>query len=423
LKKVPQKEPVGRNYYCIMLEGLFNLLGVDIIGMSTIVPLFLADFGAPLFLVGTLPTAQGIIGAITPLVAGGFIARARSKRRLSLTLNGFSRTAILIIPLSLLLGLSPGGIIALFFTVILLYQLCQSVTGISWNYLLGACVRPENRGKLLGTLFAFSGIISFLSGNIVRLLRENKNLELPERYAAIFALGGVLLGCSVLFFIPLKEPLNLSPSGRKNPGLRAYLLNLADCWKNRFFRRLIYTQACSTISTGINTFVYIIAQNYLRVSTEWISYMIIIQTLGVFFGGLLTGRISEHFGSKRTLIVVECVGLGIPALELLGLRFGYGELLMPAAAFLMGFSRSGLMAFQGHLLELAEQDRSIYFIVTKSILLLPFSFSGVLVGLFIEHVSLPPVLFFQIGIALAAVFCASRLKLFLYRKQETGAPR
>ncbi|MDR1024321.1 MAG: MFS transporter [Treponema sp.] len=417
MKTAGQKVPVGRNYYCIMLEGLFNLLGVDIIGMSTIVPLFLADFGASLSLIGTLPTAQGIIGAITPLAAGSFIARTRSKRRLSLTLNGLSRTAFLIIPLSLLLGLDSRRVIALFFTVILLYHLCQSITGISWNYLLGACVRPENRGKLLGTLFAFSGIISFLSGNIVRLLRESKTLGPSGRYAAIFALGGFLLGCSVLFFIPLKEQINAAAE-RKNPGLRAYLMNLAQCWKNIFFRRLIFTQAFSTMSTGINTFLYIIAQNYLRVSTEWISYMIIIQTVGVFFGGLLTGRISEYFGSKRTLIVVECTGLCIPALELAGLGFGYGQIVMPVAAFLIGFSRSGLMAFQGHLLELAEQERSIYYIVTKSILLLPFTFVSVLVGLFIERVSLPPVLFFQIAVAAAAIFCASRLKLFLYRKQN-----
>jgi MFS family permease len=147
--------------------------------------------------------------------------------------------------------------------------------------------------------------------------------------------------------------------------------------------------------------------------------MIIIQTLGVFFGGLLTGRISGHFGSKRTLVLVECVGLCVPGLELFGLNFGHGEILMIAAAFLIGFSRSGLMAFQGHLLELAGQDRSIYYIVAKSILLLPFSFSSVLVGLFIERVSLPPVLFFHIGMASAAVFCASRLKLFLYRTQKT----
>jgi MFS family permease len=413
LKKGLKKAGPGINYYCIMFEGLFNVLGTDIIGLTTIVPLFLHDFGASLTLVGALPTAHGITGAIAPLIAGGFVAGVRSKRALSLVLNGISRSAILIIPVALLLGFSNSRIVAIFFTVILLYHMCQSITGISWNYLLGACVRPENRGKLLGTLFAFSGIISFLSSNIVRLLRESKTLDMSSRYAAIFALGGCLVAASVLFFIPLKEQI---PEDHERPrlGLSAYFKNLASCCKNRFFRRMITTQACSNICVGINSFLYIIAQNYLKVPSAWISAMIIVQTVGVFFGGMLTGRISEHFGSKRTLVLVEAIGLGIPLLELAGLRFGHGEILMIIAVFLLGFMRSGFMAYQSHLLELAEKDRTIFYLVTKSMLLLPFTFASVGVGLFLEHFPLPPVLFLQMGMAVLTVFCASRLKLFLY---------
>jgi predicted MFS family arabinose efflux permease len=406
----------GLNYYCIMLEGLFNVLGVDIIGMTTIVPLFLSDYGASLALIGALPSAQGVIGAISPLIAGGFIARARSKRKLSLLFNGISRCAILVIPLSLLLHLPNAQVIAFFFIVMVLYHACQSITGISWNYLLGVCVGAENRGKLLGTLFAFSGVISFLSSNIVRLLRENQSLDMSTRYASIFALGGILIACSVLFFIPLKEPGGAEPAREKfSPG--AYLKNLAECCKDQFFRRLIITQAFATVSTAINTFVYIIAQNYLNVRTEWISYMIIIQTVGVFAGGLITGHISERFGSKRTLLLGESLGLSIPILELLALRFGHGEALLLCAAFLIGFIRSGNMAYQSHLLELAKQDTSIFYIVSKSMLLLPFTFASIVVGSIIERFSLPPVLVFQIGVALAAVFCASRLRLFVYHQK------
>jgi MFS family permease len=411
---------VGVNYYCIMFEGLFNVLGMDIIGLTTIVPLFLSDFGASLAVVGALPTAHGVIGAITPLLAGGFIAGVRSKRKLSLLLNGISRSAFLIIPLTLLLGFSNTQVVAIFFIVILLYHACQSITGISWNYLLGACVLPENRGKLLGTLFAFSGIISFLSSNIVRLLRESKTLGMSSRYAAIFALGGCLVAASVLFFIPLKETI-VADHERPKLGVKTYLQNLVQCCKNVFFRRLIMTQACSNICVGINSFLYIIAQNYLKVPTQWISYMIIMQTVGVFFGGLLTGRISERFGSKRTLMLVEFIGLGIPLLELAGLRFGHGEILMLIAVFFLGFMRSGFMAFQSHLLEIAEQKSSVFFIVTKSMLLLPFTFASVGVGLFLEHFSLPPVLFLQIGMAILTVFCASRLKLFLYPREKAAA--
>jgi MFS family permease len=402
-----------------MLEGLFNVLGSDIIGMTTIVPLFLADYGASLPLIGALPTAQGIIGAITPLLAGGFIARARSKRRLSLTFNGFSRSAILLIPLALLSPLEGGGgIVPLFFVTILLYHICQSITGISWNYLLGACVPPENRGKLLGVLFAFSGVLSFVSGNIVRLLRENPALDRGGRYASIFALGGFLTACSVLFFIPLREPVNNGTVERENLGLTVYLRNLFWCLKNKFFRRLVLTQAFSQCVTGINTFVYIIARNYLALESKWISYMIIVQTLGVFAGGLVSAQVSARFGSRRTLLLVESLGLAVPVLELCALGFGQGERLMLLVVFVIGFSRSGFMAYQGHLLELAEPDRSIFYIVAKSILLLPFTFAGVGVGLFIERFSPQPALFSQAGLSLAAVFCASRLKLFVYPRKE-----
>jgi predicted MFS family arabinose efflux permease len=235
------------------------------------------------------------------------------------------------------------------------------------------------------------------------------------RYSSIFALGGVMVAISVLFFIPLKEDIQ-GDEQKPRFNLLTYFRNLIECCKNMYFRRLIYTQVFSSISTAINTFVYIIAQNYVNVGTEWISYMIIIQTVGVFAGGLVTGRISEHFGSKRTLLLTEGLHISIPVLEIAALFWGHGQVLMFGTAFLIGFIRSGNMAYQSHLLELSEKEKSIFYIVTKSMLLLPFTFSSIAVGLFVEHVSLPPVLFFQIVVATAALFCAFRLKLFVYKR-------
>lgn len=418
LTKIRRMTAERVNYYCIMLEGLFNTLGADIMGMTTIVPLFLSDYGASLGLIGALPTAQGIISAVTPFITGGFIAAARSKRRLSLTVNGIARSMILLIPLSLLIGFSSSAVIAIFFGIMMVYYVCQSVTGISWNYLLGVCVQPEDRGRLMGTLFAFSGLISFLSSNIVRLLRESQRLTMAGRYASIFGLAGVLMAASVLFFIPLKEQQSDTPTETAR-SLRAYLAALTGCLRESPFRRLLTTQGLSTISTGINTFLYIFAQNFLHLATEQISLMIIIQTVGVVCGGFASGRISSRFGSKRTLIVVEGVALLIPLLELTALRFGHGAPLMYAAVFLVGFSRSGMMTFQSHLLEVAGKERSIYFIVTKSLVLLPLSFVSVLVGLYIEKYAIATVFIVQVVVALAALFSATRLKLFLY-KPKTG---
>jgi Na+/melibiose symporter-like transporter len=336
---------------------------------------------------------------------------------LSLTFNGIARTAILLIPLSLLFGLPNHWIITIFFIVILPFYVFSSVTGISWNYLLGTCVQPDSRGKLLGTLVACSGIVSFFSSNVVRLLRENEGLTQSGKYASIFGLGGVLMASSVLFFIPLKEQV-FTPTPKEDRNIKAYFSSLLLCVKNKFFRRMIAAQAFSSTSMAMNTFLYIYAQNYLKVDTKVISLMLIVQTLGTIAGGFVTGKISEHLGSKRTIFTVECLGLTIPIMELCALQFGGGPVLMIACVFLMGFSRSGQMAYQTYLLEVAGEGKSIFYLVSKSMILLPFSFVSVLVGLYFDGTyPISFVYILQICIAVVAIVLVTRMKLFTYKNK------
>ena len=414
------------NYYCVMMEGLFNSLGADIIGMATIVPLFLREYGASMTVIGALPTIHSLIIAFTPLAAGSFIATAKKKKRISLTFNGYARTSMLFIPLMLMLGINNELIIPVFFIIITLFYVCQSITGIAWNFLLGACVQPQQRGKLLGNLFAMSGILSFISGNIVRVLRENEALLPNQRYSAIFALGGVLMAMSVLFFIPLKEEAP-TEAKKEDRNLKTYIASLLKCFKNKLFRRMVFTQAFSQICMTVNTFVYVFADEHLGLATSWISYMIIIQAVGVIAGGLVTGRVSSRFGSKRTLMVAETVAIIIPLLQLTALIFKppgmpspIGPGFMLATTFLIGFNRSGLLAFQSHLLEVAGEDNSIYYIVARSTVLLPLSFMSIFVGMYFDNFPhfLQPVYIFQIVVAGMALLGASRLKLFIYPKEE-----
>jgi Na+/melibiose symporter-like transporter len=367
-----------------------------------------------------------VVAAVTPLVAGNFIATARVKKKISLGFNGTARTSMLLIPLMLMAGLPNNVVIAVFFCIITVFYICQSVTGIAWNYLLGTCVQPEQRGKLLGTLFAVSGLISFMSSNIVRVLRESETLLTNQRYSAIFGLGGFIMASSVLFFIPLKEAIPREPA-KNERNLKFYIASLLHCCKNKLFLRLIITQVFSQICTTINTFVFVFANERLELATQWISLMIIIQTVGVVWGGLVTGRISARFGSKRTLMLAEGIGIVIPLLQLTallakpaGAPSPLGPGFMLATTFLMGFNRSGFMAFQSHLLEIAGNENSVYYVVAKSVLLLPVSFVSMLVGRYFDRFPdfVQPVYIVQILAAATALFFASRLRLFLYPKDR-----
>lgn len=418
LWKKPGQEVL--NGYCIMLEGLFNTLGHDLIGMNTIVPLFLAHLGASMEAIGSLSTLQSVFGAIMPLLCGGFVAAAASKKRMSMAINGVARTAFLLIPLGIVLGLSPMAELALFFGVMILSGMGQPVTGITWNYLLGDCVPPERRGKLLGTLYALSGVITFVSSALIKAIRSSPALSEDSQYAAIFALGGALMACSVLCYIPLRErTVGGAPREQRNP--RRYIHQLISCYRNGLFRGALVANVFSSMALSVNAFFFVFAQNTLMLSTDQVSNLIVIQTLGLMIGGVVTGRISERLGIKRMLQTIEGLGILVPVMGLAAMGAGAPFVFAALAVFIIGFTKSGLIGYQAYILEIIPTEESVYHIVARSLTLLPFSFTGIAVGGLIARFSNTPAFILQIALGALAFAAASRLKLTVYKKKNAAA--
>lgn len=412
-----KRDQARLNGTCIMLEGLFNTLGSDILGMTTIVPLFLASLGASMETIGAMTTMQSIFSAVTPLCLGGMVAAAKSKRNLSLWVNGLSRSSILLIPLGVLLGLSPAAELSLFFCVIAFYSICQPVTGLTWNYLLGDCVPASRRGKLLGTLYALSGVIAFASSAIIKGIRASSLAE-GYQYACIFALGGLLMACSVLFYLPLKEKSH-GGSAVKARDVRGYVRELCACFRDKLFRRVIFTNVFSQLSISVNAFFYIFAQNVLMLSTDQVSNLIVLQTLGLMLGGIITGRVSDRFGLKRMLQLIEGLGILVPALGLVALHSAVPFVFAAAAVFVIGFTKSGLIGYQAYILEIVPTEKSVYHIVARSLALLPFSFSGIAIGAVISNYTNAPAFIVQVFLAIMALLGASTLKLNVYKKKAS----
>ena len=413
--KSPDQETL--NGRCIMMEGLFNSLGNDIIGATTIMPLFLAYLGANLQLIGVFSSMQSVFSAVAPLLFGSIVAATRSKKWFSIICNGVARSAVVFISLGLMLGLPRGGEMILFFAVMGLFYLNQPVTGLAWNHLLGACVRPENRGRLLGTLYAVSGVITFLSSAIIKAIRASA-LDEGGQYAAIFLLGGVLLGCSVLFYLPLREGTAGETGKPQRIGLKTYLSELKNCYRNRMFRKTLFANTFSSLAVSVNAFFFIFAQNVLRLTADQISNLIVFQTLGLMLGGMITGRISQYLGVKRMLQCVEGLGILVPVMGLLATGSEHAFLFAAIGVFFIGFTKSGLIGFSAYILEIVPTEKTVYHIVARSLVLLPFSFAGALFGALISRFSNTPVFIAQIVLAAMALIGVSRLRLNVYRRQK-----
>ncbi|GHU65785.1 hypothetical protein FACS1894184_02250 [Clostridia bacterium] len=416
------------NAMCIMMEGLFSTLGHDIVGVTTIIPLFMADLGISMGVIGGMSTVRYVCSGVMPLLAGGPVAAARSKRNLSIIINSIGRGSILLIPLMLAVGLPKELFIMLFIGIMVLFHICQPVTGISWNYLLGSCVPADQRGKLLGTLFGISGLISFMSSAIIKAIRSSPHLALMDQYKWILFLGGTLMVMSVLCYIPLRESETVV-SAKEERSVKAYLLALAGCFQSREYNWAIAANACSSVSMAVTTFLFVFAQNQLGLSGANVSNLLIIQTAGIMVGGFLNGRVSARFGIKRMLLAAESAALFVPIFCLISLNLVSGNspsgnlplICAGAAVCLMGFARGGMIGYQAYILEVMDPRRTIYGIVAKGIALLPFSFVSLIIGSFLETHSYRPVFIFQIAAALLALFCVNRLKLIVYTKKDKPA--
>lgn len=411
-----RRDQARLNGTCIMMEGLFNTLGSDILGMTTIVPLFLAYLGASLETIGAVNTMQSIFGAVVPLLCGGVVAAAKSKRNFSILINGLSRSAILLIPLGVVLGLSHGAELALFFCVIGFYAMCQPITGLTWNYLLGDCVPADRRGKLLGTLYACSGVITFASSAIIKGIRAS-SLQEGYQYACIFALGGILMACSVLFYLPLKENRHDENTAQARD-VKGYIRELITCYRDKLFRRVLFTNVCSSLALSVNAFFYVFAQNVLLLTTDQVSNLIVLQTLGLMLGGMVTGRVSDRLGLKRMLQLIEGLGILVPVMGLIAMGSGAPFLFAAIAVFIIGFTKSGLIGYQAYILEIVPTEKSVYHIVARSLTLLPFSVSGIVIGGVISGASNVPAFIIQIAFACLALLGASTLKLTVYQKKD-----
>lgn len=403
-----------RNGLCVMMEGMFNNLGIDIIDMTTIIPLFLSFLGASLQTIGALTTMRSILASVVPLLLGGYAAAFPSKRNFSLIYNGSSRAAILLIALGLFIGLPARAELILFFAVIAYYSFCQPLTGLAWNYLIGAYMRPEKRATMLGILYSVSGVLIFLSSGIIKAIRSNENLSGEMQYAWIFLIGGLLVATSVLWYLPLREDKSRLAEAHHTDA-KEYIRQLLGCYRNQQFRKAIYAILFSNTANNINTFFFLFVQDSLKLSQQSISDLIIVQTFGVMVGGFVTGWISQRFSVKRMLQTLEGLGLFVPVMGLLAMNGGSPMVCSVIALFIIGFMKGGLVGYSAYILEIIPSDRTVYYVVARSLSVIPISFLSILAGDLIARFGNMPIFIAQTVICLCACFFVSRLQRNVYR--------
>jgi len=397
------------NFFCLLFEGAFNILGMNLLGMTTIVPIFLQSYGANMKIIGFVSALTISLPMIIPLFVGNLVTGTKSKKNFIIRVNSFSRTSILIMVPILLFNLNSKIVIWTFIAVISFFFIGQAASGLAWMDVFARTISIEKRGKLLGILQIIAGFASVVASLFIKAILDNVTMSSNLKYAIILGLPGTLFIFTLFAMLPLREDLKgICLNKAKN--LRDYVKSLSVCIKNKSFKLMTMTVMAGTVaSTGIS-FMFLFAKNDLHLHTNQISNMIVIQTIGIIVGGALWGKICVKFGSRHVIRLSEILAIFIPILSLLCFLIKNPFLVMYTITFLIGIKNAGMIGYMNYLIEVTEENLRVYSMVVRSTLTFPLAFLNLFAGILVDKAGMAPLFFLQIMASAITVIFSFTLK-------------
>jgi len=309
-------------------------VGLAMISMVAVLPVFLSRLGATNTVIGALPVVFILTTNLSGVFAAPFTSGLAHRKRAVVFLHAIGGIPWLI--LAVWFGVLPRPSVAVDILVFLiLWGGCWVLYGFTipiWINFIGKVTRPELRARSFGTIFFFQTLMGVFGGWVgSRVL--GSHLPFPANYALGFLIASLLFPIGSLFFLPVVEEPGTTAEPQHplsaiwrhvreiladRSGLRIYLAILVLGWGRYLLITYypVYAQARFTLSLK-DSALYTAA------------YM-----AGQMVGSVLTGIIGDRFGyAKVAVISLVALTAGL-ALAI----WGTGVAAYYVTAFLLGIS-------------------------------------------------------------------------------------
>ncbi len=357
------------NYWTYTLEGTFFITSSAFWEPGTILPSYLSGLTDSPVLLGLGPAIKNAGWMMPQLLVAGLIEGRAGSKRVVVAAAVAGRLAFLLIPLLILLpGIAPANKVWLFLALYTLFCFAEGVTAVPWTEMMGRAIPPRQRGRLLGNMQSIAGLTALGAGVLVRELLASEGLRYPANYAALLAVGAVLLLGSGTMMALVREPKAAvtRPRVRLSDSLRGIPQRVRA---NPVFARLLVTRLLAASPSLALPFYVLYGRQVLQLAPLWVGNSITAQMLGSVIFGQVWARLSVRRG-YRPLIKACCLtGVMIPAWTLLAAAARRTQGLEHVAPYLFlltyltigAYISSIWIGFTNYLMEIVpEAERPLY---------------------------------------------------------------
>ncbi|MEW6243340.1 MAG: MFS transporter [Bacillota bacterium] len=401
-----------RNYYLLILDGIFFYIGQAFWEPTSVVPAFVAAVTGSELMVGLVSTVRYGLWLGPQLLVAHYVERLPYKKGVALAAVAVNRLAILLIAVSTyVLWPNTQLLTVVFFALYIIVWLGEGITSVPWTDILGRATDPRRRGALIGTMQCIGGLGAFASGMIVARILSSDALVFPNNYALLFLIAAIITSfCAVAFFFVVEPP---SRALKRREPMMTYVRSVPGLLTgNALYRDAVITRVMGA-SIFLSMPFYAVHARNLGVSAAYLGAFVSAQMLGSTVGGPILGRISDTKGNRLVILITLSCTMLAPVLCLLATFIG-GPLRVVLFLFVFAclgiFGSGSWMGFVNYIIDCTPEDRRPTYLGAVNTIIAPTTLLPVVGGVIVRRFGYVSLFAITAALLFAAVLWGRRLK-------------
>lgn len=365
-KSSDEKRILKVNFSAISFDTIFFNIASAFLDPGTVIPSFVSMLTSSPILIGLTATIRNCGWFLPQLLVARRVEALPYKKPVVVWAGASLRISILIMALASLLSTkNPGLSLSLFYLFFIVLSFSDGITGVPWIDIFAKSIPVEHRGKYYALTQFLGGSLAFLAGFLIKKILDSGSLNFPHNYFVIFMLGFILATLSYISFLRVRE----KPSETKGDqqGLIDFFIKLPFIFKQDInLRKLILVNTLIRFFYLPLPFYVIFATEKLSLPGDVVGFFVSSQMLGYVLAGIILGKINDHLGSKKVILLTSLATIFQPTLALFcNYLYTRGCPFVPlyiAIFTFVGVTYSGLwVGISNYLLKIApEEKRPVY---------------------------------------------------------------
>lgn len=301
-----------RNFVLGVLNGALFQFSNALVSPSLVLPLFVSHLTDSHLLVGLIPTIRQAGWSLPQLVVSRYIQH-RPQKKIYYSAAAIVRAASwgLLTMALFTLGGSRLLLLAVFFSLLVVFSFSGGVSGISFMDIVGKAIPVSRRGAFFGSRNFFGGILAFIGGFIVKYVLDQSGYPFPTNFGLLFTLAFLALSVAFFLFTQVVEPVGPVHEGEVAL-LQQFQRALEIVENDTRYRRFLFLRLCLMAAQMATPFYILYARDRLGITEGMVGLYLSAMTVVSAGSSLVWSDISDRRSNKLLVQIASIVGLSIP---------------------------------------------------------------------------------------------------------------